>query len=201
MPSFSMSNGIACLGPSFFASLAFCLGLVASSLCNFVELDDDSALRGSPQFASSVGFWCYEQVGSGSRFEYGSFAFEDRWDDKFEVARSLGLTANIIGFVVWLIYLCAGCVPMPPAIFGSIGCLCWCACMFEGFKFWIFRSEFFCDGDDLGCSLDTGGKCSVTAVVFWFVAFMMAAGHSKERMDAAKADEEGGDAGGDAEEA
>jgi len=159
------------------------MGLVASASCNFVKLDDDNILRLGG--IDAIGFWCYEQVGSGSRYEYGDF-LENRWDDSFEVARSLGLTANCIGFVVWLFYLLAACLPMPSPFFLGVGCLCMCACMFEGFKFWILQSSYFCDGDNRGCSLDTGGRCSISAVVFWFVAFLMACAHGKERMGASK---------------
>mmetsp|Transcript_22784 Transcript_22784/g.49738 ORF Transcript_22784/g.49738 Transcript_22784/m.49738 type:complete len:223 (-) Transcript_22784:169-837(-) len=187
----ALRNGIACLGPSLFASVAFCLGLVASSLCNFVELDSTNALQVNPIYnVRSIGFWCYESE-SGSRYEYNDL-YENRWDDKFEVARSLGLTANCIGFVVWLIYLCAGCIKMPSPVFASIGCLCMCACMFEGFKLWIFRSTFFCDrGNGFGgCSLDTGARCTISAVVFWFVAMCMSSAHAVERTKSGEEDEE-----------
>mmetsp|Transcript_10441 Transcript_10441/g.13817 ORF Transcript_10441/g.13817 Transcript_10441/m.13817 type:complete len:215 (+) Transcript_10441:119-763(+) len=190
-----LANGIACLGPSTFVSLAFCLGLVATASCSFVRLDDDNFLRVSRIDGAgfgSVGFWCYRQVNSDSRYDYPSLV-EDVWDDKFEAARALGMTANCLGFAIWLIYLCAGCMRFPPTVFLAVGCLCFLACLFEGLKFMIFKSSFFCDGDNRGCELDTGGRCSICAIVFWFVAWCMTMAHVKERMDADK-DEDGEDA-------
>ena len=36
----------------------------------------------------------------------------------------------------------------------------------------------------MGCGLDTGGKCTIAAVIFWLVAALMVCAHGKERMDA-----------------
>ena len=129
------ANGVLCFGPSTFVSLAFCLGLAASSLCDFVKLDADNIRRPA---VGSVGFWCYVPGNSNSRYAYGSY-LDSQLDSKFDMARSLGLTANIIGFCIWLIYLFAGCLRFPPTIFVAAGFLSMCACLFEGMLAWVTR--------------------------------------------------------------
>ena len=73
--------------------------------------------------------------------------------------------------------------------------------LLSGLKFMMFKSTFLCDGDNKGCELSTGGRCSVCAVVFWFLASCMAGAHTKERMDAAENEGGGGEGGGQQEDA
>eukprot|EP00339_Tiarina_fusa_P028471 CAMPEP_0117016610 /NCGR_PEP_ID=MMETSP0472-20121206/13082_1 /TAXON_ID=693140 ORGANISM="Tiarina fusus, Strain LIS" /NCGR_SAMPLE_ID=MMETSP0472 /ASSEMBLY_ACC=CAM_ASM_000603 /LENGTH=130 /DNA_ID=CAMNT_0004720735 /DNA_START=363 /DNA_END=755 /DNA_ORIENTATION=- len=120
-------------------------------------------------------------------------------DSELERARRFGLTANVFGFCVWLIYLVAACRQFPPKVFIAAGLFCYIACFFEGFKFWILRSNFFCDNalETLGCSLDTGGNCAISAVVLWFVAGKLICAHTKDRMNNAGEDENDGAPAGD----
>jgi hypothetical protein len=124
----SSSNGIACFGPSLFVSAAFVLSLTATSLCNFLELDDTNVLKGAN--VAEIGFWCYERS-NGDRYGYSN-ELDDNMDSKFEAARSMGLIANILGFFVWIIYLLAACIPMPAVVFVGTGFVCLFTCMFEG---------------------------------------------------------------------
>jgi len=179
------ANGICCFGPGFLVCCAFALSITASGLCNFVRLDDGNFLRlpeENYRGVESVGFWCYEQVGTGIRYSLGSLPT----GSELEKARAFGLTANIIGFVVWIIYLFMGCIPIPPMGIIAVGCLCELVCLFEGLKFWIFKSPFFCDNENGGCGLDAGAKCSISAAVLWFLVGCMACAHAKERMMAAE---------------
>jgi hypothetical protein len=179
----SGANGIFCIGPSTIVSAAFFLSIYSSSVCDFVELDEDNALRETIFEPRAVGLWCYQQVGSGDRYELPDWME----DDGLTKARAFSTTANSCGFIAWLLYLFAACVPFPPPVFLVAGLACFMACLFEGLKFWILRSGF-CDGDNLGCSMDTGGKLAISACVFWFVASLMTCGHAKERMDADRDD-------------
>jgi hypothetical protein len=183
---YSGSSGIFCLGPSLIISAAFILSLYSSSICDFVELDDDNVLRETLFEPRAVGLWCYQQVGSGDRYELP----DELEDDELDQARAFSMTANCCGFIAWVFYLFAACVPFPPPLFLLAGLACVMACFFEGMKFWILRSGF-CDGDNLGCSMDTGGRLAISACVFWFVASLLTCGHAKERTDANK------DGGGD----
>jgi hypothetical protein len=73
--------------------------------------------------------------------------------------------------------------PSPPKIFKLIGGLCILNCMFQGLVFLVFKSDEVCDGNNLGCSLGTGGKCGVSAVVFWFLAGISSCAAGKEKDD------------------
>ncbi|KAL7576921.1 hypothetical protein ACA910_006679 [Epithemia clementina (nom. ined.)] len=180
----SLANGILCFGPSLFVSAAFTLSLFSSSLCNFYEVDVSSSNIPIADNVQAIGFWCYEGI-NGNRSQYPSNL---DLDSEFETARALGLTANIIGFIVFLVYLFAGCIPFPAKIFVLTGFLCMMACMFEGFKFWLGRSTTFCDsqitGLTLDCSMDAAAKCSISSAVLWFMAGLMTCAHGKERMAA-----------------
>jgi hypothetical protein len=176
-------NGICCIGPSMLVSAAFILSLYSTSVCDFVELDEDNVIRDFAFQPRAVGLWCYQQEGSGNRYELPN----ELEDDELTQARAFSMTANSCGFIAWILYLFAACLPFPPPVFLVAGLACFMACLFEGLKFWILRSKF-CDGDLKGCSMDTGGKLAISACVFWFVASLMTCGHAKERMDADKDD-------------
>ena len=126
-------NGLACLGPSTFVSLAFCLGLIASALCDFVRLDEDNRDR-KIFLIESAGLWCHTSTIDGGRYEYSTIQENQVLDDTFDATRSLSLTANILGFVLWLLFLFAGCLKFPPAVFALASCLAMCATLFEGTK-------------------------------------------------------------------
>lgn len=185
------ANGILCFGPSFFVSAAWILSIASSTLCNFFQLDEDNERSNLFQ---SIGFWCYEVSGSGTRYSYKDVDF----DDNFQKARAFGTTANVLGFVVWLFYLFAACIRFPPTFFIFAGLLCMFTCLFEGLKFWMNKSTFFCDGNNLGCSIDTAAKCGISAAVLWFVAFLMTCAHAAERMS--KQGERGGEQGEEGDE-
>jgi hypothetical protein len=57
-----------------------------------------------------------------------------------------------------------------------------------GLKFLMLQSTYFCEGGNKGCSISTGARCSISAIVFWFVASLMTCAHAKERKNAAKDD-------------
>ena len=180
------ANGACTFLPGLFVTAAFCLSLSASGLCNFAKLDDDNPFtfpKAENAGVHSVGFWCFEQEGTGNRYSLQNISLSDDLDR----ARAFGLTANILGFIAWLLYLFMTCVPFPPMVFAGMGFWCELVCLFEGLKFWIFKAPV-CDE---GCSLDTGAKCSISAAVCWFLAGCMACAQAKERSMAAEKEEEG----------
>jgi hypothetical protein len=183
----SGASGIFCLGPAIFVSAAWILSLYATSVCDFVKLDEDNVLRDESFNPRAVGMWCYQRDTSESHYEnrytYPSWV-EDN-DDELIRARAFSMTANACGFIAWVIYLFAACLQFPPPVFLVAGLACFLACFFEGMKFWLLKTDF-CDPSNTGCSLDTGGRLCISACVLWFVASLMTCGHAKERMDANK---------------
>jgi hypothetical protein len=176
------------------ASIAFILSIVANSGCYLVDLDEDSLLR-DPIFQivlgrepDSVGLWCYETT-NGDRYDITDLDF----GSKVDAARALGTTSLVLGFCIWLSYLIAACVRFDPKVFKLIGGLCILNCMFQGLVFLMFKSDIVCDGDLLGCSLGTGGKCGVSAVVFWFLAGIFSCAAGKEKDDDAPVNEAPGE--------
>jgi hypothetical protein len=165
-----------------FVSIAYILSIVASSGCYLVDLDEDNDLRSVRPQPDSVGLWCYEAT-NGDRYDISRLDV----DSKFDAARGLGTTTVVLGFCIWVAYMIAVCVRYPPKIFKLMGGLCILICMFQGLVFLVFKSDKICDGDDLGCSLGTGGKCGVSAVVFWFLAGIFSFGAGKEQEEDAPA--------------
>jgi hypothetical protein len=97
-----------------------------------------------------------------------------------------------LGFVVWIVYLFAACIPCMPVTILFTGFLAFCATIFEGFKWWMLKSTFWCDGENLGCTMDTAGKVGIAAAACWFVASLMTCAHGAERMKANKDRDEQG---------
>jgi hypothetical protein len=164
------------------ASIAFILSLFATSGCYLVDLDEDSVLRSVRPQPDSVGLWCYEAT-NGNRYDISGLNL----GSKIDAARGLGTTTVILGILIWVFYLVASCKRFGPGAFKLIGGLCILNSMFQGLVFLVFKSDKICDGDDLGCSLGTGGKCGVSAVVFWFLAGIFSFGAGKEQEEDAPA--------------
>jgi hypothetical protein len=167
-----------------FVSIAYILSIVASSGCYLVDLDEDNDLRSVRPQPDSVGLWCYEAT-NGDRYDISRLDV----DSKFDAARGLGTTTVVLGFCIWVAYMIAVCVRYPPKVFKLMGGLCILICMFQGLVFLVFKSDRVCDGDNLGCSLGTGGKCGVSAVVFWFLAGIFSCAAGKEKDDDAPVNE------------
>eukprot|EP00978_Attheya_sp_CCMP212_P041285 scaffold234662_cov66-Attheya_sp.AAC.3 len=93
----------------------------------------------------------------------------------FDYGVTARTTTLVLGFCIWIFYLVTSCIRCGPGAFRAIGyeaCLFSPAC-FRASSF--FKSEVCEDG----CSLGVGGKCGVSANVFWFLAgiiFSCAAG-------------------------
>jgi hypothetical protein len=171
-----------------FAFIAFILSIVANSECDLVDLDEDNILRllgiGNRPEPDSVGLWCFEAT-NGHRYDIT----DSDLGSKVDAARALGTTSLVLGFCIWLVFMFAVCVRFPPKIFKLIGALCILICMFQGLVFLVFKSDEVCDGDNLGCSLGTAGKCGVSAVVFWFLAGISSCAAGKEKDDDAPVNE------------
>ena len=61
--------------------------------------------------------------------------------------------------------------------------MCILTCLFQGLVFLVFKSEL-CDGDMFrGCSLGVGGKCGISATVFWFLAGISSCAAGKKEDD------------------
>lgn len=68
--------------------------------------------------------------------------------------------------------------------------MCILTCLFQGLVFLVFKSDVICSGSDLGCTLSSGGKCGVSACVFWFLAGIFSCNVGKKAGDDEDADEE-----------
>ena len=175
LPPFS---GRVCLGPSTFASIALILSIFANLRCNLITADvfGGSGYTNAPD---SVGLWCYEI--NGAYYD----ARDINVDSKYQAARALGLTTDVLGWIIVIFYLVAGCQPFPPKAFMLVGMLCTLNCLFQGLVFLVFKSKL-CES---GCSLDTGGRCAIAACVFWFVAgkTSLASGRDAEQRESNEA--------------
>jgi hypothetical protein len=151
-----------CFGPSLFSSIALILSIFGNSRCNLVHptILSDSIFSLFPRTPVSIGLWCFE-TSNGNLYDARDISF----DDKFDAARALGVTTLCLGWIIVIFYLIAGCKRFPPNAFRFIGLLGICACIFQGLVFLVYKS-YVCYG---GCTLDTGGKCAISATVMWFL--------------------------------
>lgn len=127
-----------------------------------------------PFAPKSFGLWCYES-GNGSFYDLRDVSF----DSKFDAARALGVTTLCLGWMTVIFYLIAGCRRFSPHVFKFIGALGLLNTLFQGLVFLVYKSVV-CVG---GCSLDTGGKCAIAAIVMWFLTGITSCGVGKEAED------------------
>lgn len=113
-----------------------------------------------PSNPQSFGLWCFESSG-GSLVNLRDFSF----GDAYTAARVLGVTTLVMGSIIVLLYLVAGCFRFSPTAFKGVGTLCILTCLFQGLVFLVYSSRIC----TFGCTLDTGGKCAIAATVLWFV--------------------------------
>jgi hypothetical protein len=73
-------------------------------------------------------------------------------------------------------YFVAVCVYFKPVAFQAIGCFSILTCLFQGLVLMVFKSTIC----RLGCSLDTGGKCAIAAMVFWFLTGLTSFGSGQD---------------------
>lgn len=170
-----------CFGPSTIASIALILSLFANSRCYLVDIDDNSVLRLIQPEPDSLGLWCFEAT-NGDNYDITN----RNLGSKFDAARGLGTTTLVLGFCIWIFYLVAVCIRFGSGPFRLIGGLCILTCMFQGLVFLVFKSNA-CEGDFVGCSLGVGGKCGVSATVFWFLAGIFSCAAGKKNDDDAPA--------------
>jgi len=165
----SLASGLACIGPSTFTSIALILSIFANSRCNLVKLTDafpgDLAIE-----PTALGLWCFEDS-FGNSWDARSYD----GDNKFEAARGLGTSVLVFGWIMLIFYLFASCKPFPPLWFRVIGLFGVINCLLQGLVFLVYKSKVCANG----CSLDTGGRCAVAAIVFWFIAGLTSCGVGK----------------------
>jgi hypothetical protein len=168
----SGASGTLAFAPTILSCTALILSIFANSRCNLVKPDafvwDDS-----PNAPESVGLWCFE---ANNGINYDGRDVEG--DSKFEAARGLGTTTMVFGWLIFFFYLFAACFPFGPVVFRITGLLGILTCLFQGLVFLVYKSNICA----AGCSLDTGGRCGIAAVVFWWLAGMtsLAAGKGVE---------------------
>jgi hypothetical protein len=180
MPCKPNANGPMWFGPGLFSTIAFSLTVAANSGCKFVSVDNDlsqgasypSALMVASIGVKSIGLWCFEDSFGNT---YSTNDLEG--DSKFEAARGLGTTASVLGFILWVVYLVAGCVRFPPMGFKLAGVSAVLIAMFQGLVFLVYKAQIC---DVYSCSLDTGGKCAISSVVFWFICGLLSCAVGEE---------------------
>jgi hypothetical protein len=166
------ASGVLCFGPSLLSSIALILSIFGNSRCNLLTLNGSGLVSDNLPFApKSFGLWCYESV-NGDLYDLRDYSF----DSKYDAARALGVTTLCLGWMIVIFYLIAGCKRFPPHAFKFVGAIGILNTLFQGLVFLIYKSVV-CSG---GCSLDTGGKCAVSAVVMWFLTGITSCGAGKD---------------------
>jgi hypothetical protein len=120
-----------------------------------------------PFVPQSIGLWCFEDT-NGDLYDLRDFSF----GSKHVAARAMGVTTLCLGLIVVMFYLVASCRKFPPHVFKFVGAIGILNALFQGLVFLLLKS-IVCIG---GCSLDTGGKCAVSAVVMWFLTGITSCG-------------------------
>jgi hypothetical protein len=170
----SGASGTLAIGPTILSCISIILSIFANSRCNLVKLESNELLSNFEYAPDSLGLWCY-QANNGNNYDARDF----EGDSKYEAARGLGTTTMVFGWIIFFFYLFAVCLRVGPVVFRIVGLFGILTCLFQGLVFLVYKSDV-CDA--LGCSLDTGGRCGIAAVVFWWLTGMssLAAGKGVE---------------------
>ena len=88
------------------------------------------------------------------------------------------------GWTILVFYIFAGCKRFPPKVFMFVGLLGVCNALFQGLVFLLGKSDIC---ESLGCSLGTGGRCAISASVFWFLTGITSCGAGQEAEEADEA--------------
>ena len=153
------------------ATLALLLSFFANARCNLVKPTLFELGNLFPNLPDSIGLWCFA-TNDGDVID----AREYDGDSEFEAARVLGTAALLLGALIWIFFVVAGCLTRaPPLAFQLMGLLALCTCGLQGLVFLVYQSDLCA----FGCILDTGGKCGISATVFWFVTGVTSLAASK----------------------
>jgi hypothetical protein len=192
------------------------LGLYSLSSCDFAErfvtldsgvtVDDACAQLGldgagfsavcdSLLTNTQVGFWGFEvTVPVDQSVCYGytitmPWGFVDPYfDTKFNSARALIVTANVLGGAAWFTLMFACCCKLDHAKMKCMGCYFILATLFQGLGLLFFDSSacnlgffsgYFPEGSgvdttgivaSVSCGLSTGAKCCISATCMYFLS-------------------------------
>lgn len=142
-----------------------------------------------------VGFWGFEViVPVNTRRCYG-YTITTPWgyvsptfDTKFNSARALIITSNILGGAAWLTLMFAACCRMDQAKLKGLACYIFLAMLFQGLGLLFLQSSackpgFYTDYfppdsevdptdviQDVSCGLSTGAQLCISATVLYFVS-------------------------------
>jgi len=178
---------------SIFATVAFFLSWSSVYNCNYVQfttIQDTSLSLGFGLFSHS---WYAVSIPLGGSvvfqacIGYGSTAI----DGSMKAARILSILALVIGGIFFFRNIIGGCVnPNKRAYTRSEGVAYLSACLFQGLSLLLLNSPTVCTNNQLihqlqseldsreniqiefndTCTLSTGARCCIAAIVFWFLA-------------------------------
>jgi hypothetical protein len=138
-------------------TIAFILSNVGARWCRFLYKVNGSG----SMFSGNIGLWGYEA--NGVCYAYPS---NMPTDTKFNAARVFSTWTTVVGIVVLVLTWFSVCSGLSRAIWSGMGFFLFVNSLFEGLTLLMKQSDI-CDGL---CTLSTGAKCCISAIVFWFLA-------------------------------
>jgi len=164
-----------------FAVIAIILTNVSADWCDFAFRSVDGTSTNNWEQSSQIGIWSYEGVGpnQGMCFWYPQAL---PVDSKLNSSRWFSLMAQTFGGTATLVLLFTACIVLHPKVWKTMGSFLMLSSLFQGLVFLILQSNLCAktlDGLDATCYLRRGGRCSIAAVVFWFIAALSVLGYEQ----------------------
>lgn len=146
-----------------FTTIAFILSNVGARWCRFLYIAPEDAPFG---FGGSLGLFGFESNGA-----CVAYPTNMPMDTKLNAARIFSTWTSVVGIVILVLTWFSACASLGKVIWATMGFFLFVNSLFEGLTLLMKQSDI-CAG---ACTLNTGAKCCISAIVFWFLAAMSVA--------------------------
>ena len=163
-----LPHGQRVLGPIILTTVAFTLSNAGSRWCDYlyrlyVAFDDTYPFL-VQQPGQNIGIWGYESQGN-------CVLYPDNivLDPKINASRVFSVWTSVVGGAIMILTWFTVCQGLAKIVWASMAFFLFVNSLFEGLTL-ILKSSALCDPTYGVCSLARGSRCSISALVFWFLA-------------------------------
>ena len=152
-----------------FMTIAYILSSVGARWCRFLYRTYVSSDPSYPFFRAAaggqgIGIFGYESNGACIAYPYGMEV-----DTKLNSARVFCQWTTIVGIFLLMLSWFSACLGMSNIIWAGMGFFALVNSLFEGLTL-LMKMSAICDPTYGSCTLNTGARCCIAAIVFWLLA-------------------------------
>jgi hypothetical protein len=169
MFTFHCCNNDISFGPFILTTSALIFSIVSSQCCTYlhrtyVSTDYNFSFFVPTKDGQSFGIWSYEMEGSCLPYPSNMAV-----DTKFISGMAFAALKSVIGVANLIILLLVSIRGCNIVVWSILCCSLFLNCLLESLML-LLKSSMLCNPSYGICSLDTGAKLGITAIVLWFLA-------------------------------